>query len=68
MKFDATGRTNFYAALYGHVMPLPRHAVAASIDDVGQYFQRTDDKGPWGANPGWVEERKPIAGKTITSS
>lgn len=51
-KFDATGRTNFYAALYGHAIPSVGTPLRQALDDVGQYFQRTDDKGPWGANPG----------------
>ncbi|MHB9100350.1 MAG: pilus assembly protein [Sulfuricella sp.] len=51
-KFDATGRADFYAALYGHVMPSAGTPLRQALDDVGQYFQRTDDKGPWGTNPG----------------
>ncbi|MDP1634063.1 MAG: hypothetical protein Q8L69_05205, partial [Gallionellaceae bacterium] len=51
-KFDATGRASFYASLYGHVMPSAGTPLRQALDDVGQYFQRTDDNGPWGANPG----------------
>lgn len=51
-KFDSTGRTAFYAALYGHAMPSSGTPLRQALDDVGQYFQRTDDRGPWGTYPG----------------
>lgn len=51
-KFDSAGRTSFYASLYGHVMPSAGTPLRQALDDIGQYFQRTDDLGPWGANPG----------------
>lgn len=51
-KFDATGRASFYASLYGHVMPSAGTPLRQALDDIGQHFQRTDDKGPWGTNPG----------------
>ncbi len=51
-KFDTTGRTSFYATLYGHVMPSAGTPLRTALDDVGQYFQRTDNNGPWGTSPG----------------
>lgn len=50
--FAGTGRTNFFADLYGHTMPSSGTPLRRALDDVGQYFSRTDDQGPWGATPG----------------
>lgn len=51
-KFLGTDRTNFFTNLYGHTIPAAGTPLRRALDDVGQYFQRTDDNGPWGANPG----------------
>jgi len=50
--FSAGNRTTFFNNLYGRVInnfgtPL-RHA----LDDVGKYYQRSDDQGPWSETPG----------------
>lgn len=50
--FTGTGRTTFYDNLYGHPMPSSGTPLRKAMDDVGQYFSRTDDKGPWGKTPG----------------
>lgn len=50
--FSGTNRTGFFDQLYGHTIPAAGTPLRQAIDDVGQYFSRTDDKGPWGENPG----------------
>lgn len=49
--FKGADRTQFFNLLYGEQAtgstPLRR-----AVDDVGQYFSRTDDKGPWNDTPG----------------
>ncbi len=50
--FTGTDRTQFFTELYGHVMPSAGTPLRYALDDVGQYFSRTDDQGPWGATPG----------------
>jgi type IV pilus assembly protein PilY1 len=51
-KFDAAGRSSFYAALYGQPMTCTGTPLRQAVDDVGVYFSRTDDRGPWGTYPG----------------
>lgn len=49
--FDSAGRTSFYDSLYtapvGGGTPLRSAAI-----DVGEYFERSDDQGPWSETPG----------------
>lgn len=50
-KFDSTRKQGFLDELYSVAMsgstPLPN-----ALYHVGKYFERTDNKGPWGKNPG----------------
>lgn len=50
--FSGADRTAFFTELYGHTMPTSGTPLRRALDDVGQYFSRTDDQGPWGATPG----------------
>lgn len=50
--FSGVNRTAFFTSLYTHVMPTASTPLRTSLDQVGKYFKRTDDKGPWGENPG----------------
>lgn len=50
--FDSSARTQFFDDLYGHAIPAEGTPLRRAADDVGQYFSRTDSKGPWGTNPG----------------
>ncbi|SFP82100.1 type IV pilus assembly protein PilY1 [Nitrosomonas cryotolerans] len=50
--FIGAGRTEFFTNLYSHPIPKANTPLRAAMDDVGQYFQRTDDKGPWSDTPG----------------
>lgn len=50
--FSGTDRTAFFTNLYGHTIPTSGTPLRRSLDDVGQYYSRTDNRGPWGNTPG----------------
>ena len=50
--FAGQDRVDFFDALYGHVMPAQGTPLRRALDNVGKYFQRTDNRGPWGNTPG----------------
>lgn len=50
--FTGTDRTAWFAKLYGHAMPSQGTPLRRALNDVGQYYSRTDDAGPWGQTPG----------------
>lgn len=50
--FTGAGRTGFFSTLYGHTMPAAGTPLRRALGDVGEYFKRTDDNGPWGQFPG----------------
>lgn len=49
--FTGTARQNFFDTLYGHVIPTAGTPLRSALDDVGKYFERTDNSGPWGPSP-----------------
>ncbi|WP_438971916.1 pilus assembly protein, partial [Methylophaga sp.] len=49
--FD-TSRGDFFDNLYGRDIPPSGTPLREALDDVGQYFSRTDEKGPWSSTPG----------------
>jgi len=51
-EFTGTDRTNFFDILYNRPMPVASTPLRRAADDVGQYFSRTDDRGPWSSTPG----------------
>lgn len=51
-SFSDSNRTAFFTNLYDHAIPAAGTPLRKALDDVGQYFKRTDDQGPWGENPG----------------
>jgi len=51
-KFTGTDRAAFFSSLYGHDIPTSSTPLRRALDDVGQYYQRSDNKGPWGNTPG----------------
>jgi len=51
-KFEGSDRTDFFDSLYGHSIPTGSTPLRRALDDVGQYFSRTDNSGPWGETPG----------------
>lgn len=50
--FTGSDRTNFFTTLYGHTIPASGTPLRRAMNDVGQYFSRTDNAGPWGQTPG----------------
>ncbi|MBP6058801.1 MAG: pilus assembly protein PilC [Nitrosomonas sp.] len=51
-QFTGTDRTNFFTNLYDHDIPAAGTPLREAMIAVGEYFKRTDDKGPWGQTPG----------------
>lgn len=51
-KFDGADRTVFFDRLYGAPIPIAATPLRRSMDDVGVYYERTDNAGPWGQTPG----------------
>ena len=51
-QFTGTDRTSFFSDLYNHTIPSEGTPLRRALDEVGQYYQRTDDRGPWGETPG----------------
>ncbi|MHB0916231.1 MAG: pilus assembly protein [Thiobacillus sp.] len=51
-SFTGTDRTNFFGSLYTHAMPTSGTPLRRALDDVGQYYSRSADAGPWGNAPG----------------
>ncbi len=50
--FSGTNRQNFFSDLYTYSIGTAGTPLRRALDDVGKYFERTDDQGPWGATPG----------------
>ena len=50
--FTSGNKSTFFSDLYNHPIYTYGTPLRWALDDVGRYFQRTDDKGPWGENPG----------------
>jgi len=53
--FSSTDRVNFFDSLYNHIIPTSGTPLRRALDDAGQYFSRTDNKGPWSATPGTTD-------------
>ncbi len=51
-QFSGTDRVNFFDKLYQHTIPAQGTPLRTAMKGVGEYLKRTDDKGPWGENPG----------------
>ena len=51
-SFSGADRAAFFTSLYNHVIPAQGTPLRQALDDVGKYFERTDNRGPWGAVPG----------------
>ena len=45
-------RSQFFDSLYTYEIPTLDTPLRRALDDVGQYFSRTDNNGPWGESPG----------------
>jgi type IV pilus assembly protein PilY1 len=51
-RFEGADREEFFDLLYGRDMPLAGTPLRRALDDAGQYFSRTDARGPWSSTPG----------------
>lgn len=51
-RFAGTDRTNWFNQLYGHTIPQAGTPLRRAMDSAGRYFQRSDNRGPWGNTPG----------------
>lgn len=51
-SFRGSDRQNFFNNLYGRVINNFGTPLRRATNSVGEYFERTDDNGPWGADPG----------------
>jgi type IV pilus assembly protein PilY1 len=50
--FVGDARTNFYSQLYTRDIPAAGTPLRSALDNAGQYFSRTDERGPWSSTPG----------------
>ncbi len=51
-KFEGADRIAFFNELYSGVWNPANTPLRRALDDVGQYFSRDDNRGPWGERPG----------------
>jgi len=51
-KFESTNRENFFEDLYTRDIPAAGTPLRQALNEVGQYFSSSNNRGPWGANPG----------------
>ncbi|MDF1589444.1 MAG: PilC/PilY family type IV pilus protein [Gammaproteobacteria bacterium] len=50
--FSGTDRSDFFDRLYGRVLNQSGTPLRSALNSVGQYFERTDNNGPWSELPG----------------
>ncbi|WP_233081246.1 pilus assembly protein [Rheinheimera soli] len=50
--FTGNAKQNFYDQLYERVYDYNGTPLRKALNDAGLYYSRTDNKGPWGENPG----------------
>ena len=50
--FSGADRAAFYSWLFGRTSPTGGTPLRRALDDVGQYFSRSSNAGPWGEVPG----------------
>jgi type IV pilus assembly protein PilY1 len=51
-KFEGDNRSNFFGNLYNHQIPAAGTPLRRALDDIGRYYSRTDNRGPWSSTPG----------------
>lgn len=54
--FEGSNRTQFYSDLYNRTIPNAGTPLRNALNAAGQYYSRTDSKGPWGVDPGFGSE------------
>ncbi|WP_237060503.1 pilus assembly protein [Microbulbifer sediminum] len=50
--FSGSDRADFFTNLYERDIPTEGTPLLSALDDVGQYYSREDNNGPWGKDPG----------------
>ncbi len=50
--FTGSDRDDFFDLLYDRNIPQSGTPLRRALDSAGQYFSRSDNRGPWGATPG----------------
>jgi len=51
-EFTGSNRAAFFSSLYGTAIPNSNTPLRRALYDVGEYYSRDDDKGPWSSSPG----------------
>ena len=51
-KFSGTSRSGFFDRLYDHTIDANGTPLRSAAREVGEYFERSDNRGPWGNSPG----------------
>ena len=64
--FSGTNRNNFFSDLYDHNIPAQGTPLRRALDDVGQYYSRTDARGPWSSEPGGTTGTFPTCRQSYT--
>ena len=49
--FDATNKQAWFSSLFGSVVAAGSTPLRTALNNVGTYYKRTDNKGPWGPSP-----------------
>ncbi|KKO47184.1 pilus assembly protein PilY [Arsukibacterium ikkense] len=50
--FKDAAKSGFFSELYNRDIPAAGTPLLSALDAAGQYFSRTDSRGPWGLSPG----------------
>ena len=53
--FSGTDRTAFFSTLYGYAIGTSATPLRRALDDIGQYYEWSDNRGPWGKTPGTTD-------------
>jgi type IV pilus assembly protein PilY1 len=59
--FEGVDRDDFFDELYGLTIPAKGTPLRKSLDAAGEYYQRRDNKGPWGGTPGTDDGKEQTA-------
>ena len=59
--FSGENRTAFFDRLYHHDIPTKGTPLRLAMKAVGHYFERDDNRGPWGATPGQVNNAEQLS-------
>ncbi|MDX1538981.1 pilus assembly protein [Arsukibacterium sp.] len=51
-EFKDAAKSNFFSDLYNRDIPAAGTPLITALNAAGEYYARTDSRGPWGVNPG----------------